>query len=325
MQENTASVLNADFRQEVYEGLTAFPKYLSSKYFYDEIGDKLFQDIMAMPEYYLTDYEFEILSNHKEEITTLFMGQNKPFSLFELGAGDGKKTKILLEHLSLRNADFDYRPIDISQNALDQLEASVKNELPEIDIRPLQGTYFETLKNIGEENGRRKVVLFLGSNIGNLLHPQAIEFLNDLRDAIDHDDLVFMGFDQKKNPQTILDAYNDKTGITAAFNKNVLSRINRELSGNFDLDKFLHWEVYDPETGTAKSYLVAKEAHTVHIEALNQNIEFRAWETIHTEISQKYDDQVVAWLAESAKLELVKDFSDTSQGYKNYVFKKKEK
>ncbi len=325
MQEKTVSEVNADFRQEVYEGLTAFPKYLSSKYFYDEIGDKLFQDIMAMPEYYLTDLEFEILTDNKEEITALFIGQNRPFSLFELGAGDGKKTKILLEHLSHKNIDFDYRPIDISQNALDQLEVSVKSELPNIDIKSLQGTYFETLKNIREENGRRKIVLFLGSNIGNLLHPQAIEFLTNLRDAIDHDDLVFMGFDQKKNPQTILDAYNDKTGITEAFNKNVLRRINNELGGNFDLDKFLHWEVYDPETGTAKSYLVAKEAHSVYIEGLGQNVDFKAWETIHTEISQKYDDQIVAWLAKKAELELVTDFSDSSNGYKNYIFKKKKK
>ena len=114
--------------------------------------------------------------------------------------------------------------------------------------------------------------------------------------------MLFIGFDQKKHPKVILDAYNDQAGITEAFNKNILGRINRELGGNFDLERFLHWEVYDPETGTAKSYLVSKEAHTVFIENLDLRVDFKQWETIHTEISQKYDDDVVAWLAQKAGL-----------------------
>ncbi|WP_036382618.1 L-histidine N(alpha)-methyltransferase [Muricauda sp. MAR_2010_75] len=310
------------FEQEVYEGLTAHPKYLSSKYFYDEVGDKLFQDIMAMPEYYLTDCEFNILEANKAEIVDLFSGGGEPFSLFELGAGDGKKTKILLRHLVERNLPFDYRPIDISQNALNELETSLHKEIPEVVINPLQGTYFDTLRNIGESNGRRKVILFLGSNIGNLLHPQAVEFLKNMRSAINPDDLIFMGFDQKKNPQTILDAYNDKAGITEAFNKNILTRINKEMGGNFDLDKFLHWEVYDPQTGTAKSYLVSKERQMAHIESLDLEVPFKQWETIHTEISQKYDDAVVKWLAGEAGLEIATSFSDQEENYKNYVFTK---
>ena len=120
------------FEQEVFEGLTAHPKYLSSKYFYDEVGDKLFQDIMAMPEYYLTDCEFNILEANKAEIVDLFSGDGESFSLFELGAGDGKKTKILLQHLVERNIPFDYRPIDISQNALNELETALHNEIPEV-------------------------------------------------------------------------------------------------------------------------------------------------------------------------------------------------
>ncbi len=322
MQNNEISTFTSVFEQEVYEGLTAHPKHLSSKYFYDEIGDKLFQDIMAMPEYYLTDCEFDILEEHKETIAKLFGKNGEPFSLFELGAGDGKKTKVLLRHFIQNNISFDYRPIDISQNALDQLEDSLNHEIPELQINTLQGTYFETLRAIGDSNGRRKVILFLGSNIGNLLHPQAVEFLKNMKDSINPDDLIFMGFDQKKNPQTILDAYNDKTGITEAFNKNILARINKEMGGNFILDKFLHWEVYDPETGTAKSYLVSKEKQTVSIESLALEIRLNAWETIHTEISQKYDDAVVQWLAEQAGLKFVTEFTDAEQQYKNYVFKK---
>nr|WP_299385082.1 L-histidine N(alpha)-methyltransferase [Allomuricauda sp.] len=310
------------FEQEVFEGLTSYPKHLSSKYFYDEIGDKLFQDIMAMPEYYLTDIEYAILEQNKAKIAALFSENNREFSLFELGAGDGKKTKILLRHLVEAQIPFDYRPIDISQNALDQLEESIKLEIPKVEVNPLQGTYFETLRDIHKVNGKKKVILFLGSNIGNLLHEQAVEFLGNLKDSLNDGDLVLMGFDQKKNPQTVLDAYNDATGITAAFNKNILARINRELGGNFNLDQFLHWEVYDPETGTAKSFLVAKEAQEVTIESLGLQIRLNRWETIHTEISQKYDDAVVEWLAERSGLKIVEEFTDDQQLYKNYIFKK---
>ena len=310
------------FEQEVYEGLTTYPKHLSSKYFYDEVGDKLFQDIMAMPEYYLTNCEFDIFEAHKEEIANIFIEDGSPFSVFELGAGDGKKTKVLLKQLVKANADFDYRPIDISQNVLDQLENSIKEEIPKVIINTLQGTYFDTLRDIGNANGKRKVILFLGSNIGNLLHPMAIEFLRNMRDSIGKGDLIFMGFDQKKHPQVILDAYNDKAGITEAFNKNILTRINKEMGGNFNLDNFLHWEVYDPETGTAKSFLVAKEKQEVSIESLDLTIRLKKWETIHTEISQKYDDDVVEWLAEKAGLTVVTSFSDDEENYKNYVFKK---
>nr|WP_299073568.1 L-histidine N(alpha)-methyltransferase [uncultured Allomuricauda sp.] len=322
MQNTNISTFTSVFEQEIYEGLTTYPKHLSSKYFYDGIGDKLFQDIMAMPEYYLTDCEFAILDKEKENIATLFSKSGEPFSLFELGAGDGKKTKVLLRHFVKNNISFDYRPIDISQNALNQLEKSIKEEIPKVEVNTMQGTYVDTLRDIGNANDRKKIILFLGSNIGNLKHAQAVQFLRDMRDSINPGDLIFMGFDQKKHPQAILDAYNDKTGITEAFNKNILTRINKEMGGNFDLDLFMHWEVYDPETGTAKSYLVSKEEQTVQIESLKLEIRFNAWETIHTEISQKYDDDTVEWLAKEAGLTITEVFSDKEQQYKNYIFKK---
>ena len=322
MQKDIAEKATSEFAKEVQEGLTSFPKYLSSKYFYDENGDALFQDIMAMPEYYLTDAEFEILEQQKDKIAPYFSNEEQSFDLFELGAGDGKKTKILLKHLLDEGYNFEYRPIDISQNALNQLETKLLKELPGLVVNPLQGTYFETLKDIGSQKEKKKVILFLGSNIGNLLHPNAISFLRQLKDVMTADDLLFMGMDQKKNPQTILDAYNDKTGITEAFNKNVLQRINRELGGNFEVDKFLHWEVYDPETGTAKSYLVSKEEQKVHIQALDLKVNFKAWETIHTEISQKYDDDTLNWLANESGLETVSSFEDSQKRFKDYLLKK---
>ena len=323
MQESITQVLETQFEKDVYEGLTDFPKHLSSKYFYDKKGDKLFQEIMHMPEYYLTDAEFDILTVNSSEIGALFTQGNQKFKLIELGAGDGKKTKILLKHFSDNNYNFKYQPIDISQNVLDGLEESLLVELPKVKVEPQQGSYFEALAKINAENGMKKVILFLGSNIGNMLHPQAIEFLKSVQKWMQKDDLLFIGFDMKKNPQTIMNAYNDATGITAAFNKNVLKRVNRELGGNFDTEKFLHWEVYNPESGTAKSYLVAKEAQSVTIEKLDLRIDFAPWETIHTEISQKYDDQTVQGLAQQAGLEIETEFSDSENRYKNYVFRKR--
>tara|TARA_R110002167_G_scaffold87169_4_gene235781 strand:- start:101 stop:1069 length:969 start_codon:yes stop_codon:yes gene_type:complete len=321
MQDTKTTLTStSEFEKEVYTGLTDYPKHLSSKYFYDKKGDKLFQDIMAMPTYYLTDCEYEILEDNKEEITNLFT-EFGAFDLIELGAGDGKKTKILLKEFSDKNVDFTYVPIDISDNALNQLHNSIEKGLPKIKVQPFQGTYFEALEDINNRKNR-KIILFLGSNIGNLEHDQAKGFMKKIQELMQPEDLLFMGFDQKKNPQTILDAYNDKEGVTAAFNKNVLARINTELNANFDLEQFLHWEVYNPETGSAKSYLVSKIEQKVRIEALDLNITFKPWETIHTEISQKYDDEIINWLAKESGLEMTTAYQSKAYGYKNCVFKK---
>lgn len=322
MKTETKEVFIANFQKEVHEGLTAFPKYLSSKYFYDKEGDKLFQKIMELPEYYLTKTEFKIFEQNKSEIAKSFDSDKSGFDLVELGAGDGKKTKILLRELLNQSYDFSYKPVDISQNAIDGLVSDLQKEFPEINVEGLRGEYFGVLEHLKTINYRKKVIMFLGSNIGNLLHPRAINFLKKLKDSMTQDDLLFMGFDQKKHPQKILDAYNDKTGVTAAFNKNVLTRINRELDANFDLDAFMHWETYDPESGTAKSYLVSQKKQTVIINELGLEVNFEPWESIHTEISQKYDDDIVDWLAKESGLEVKGFFTDSDRYYKNYLFKK---
>ena len=310
------------FKNDVLKGFTDFPKHISSKYFYDKKGDRLFQDIMAMPEYYLTGCEMEIISTHTGTIGELFRDRKNGLDLIELGAGDGKKTKVLLKYMAENKFNFIYKPIDISENALKSLSVALSSEMPALKVDAEIGEYFEVLERLKSFDKRKKVIMVLGSNIGNLLHPIAIKFLTKLKDAMGEEDLLFMGFDQKKNPQTILNAYNDEAGITEAFNKNVLTRINRELNGNFDLGKFRHWESYNPETGTAKSFLVAKEAMEVRIEKLDVTIHFDQWESIHTEISQKYDDKIVSWLADQAGLEIVKSFSDEKEYYKNYAFRR---
>ena len=311
-----------EFHKEIYEGLTAFPKYISSKWFYDKKGDKLFQDIMALPEYYLTGCEYEILDTHTAEIADLFK-DSQGFDLVELGAGDGKKTKVLLKHFIEQELDFTYKPIDISQNALDSLEQDLHKTLPEVEVLTQQGTYFDVLRNLCARSSNRKtVIMVLGSNIGNLSHANAVNFLTGIRKCMNTGDLLFMGFDQKKNPSIVLDAYNDTQRVTEAFNKNVLTRINTTLEANFDLDSFKHWPTYDPETGTAKSYLISTKEQKVNLNKLNLEVNLTAWESIHTEISQKYDDHIVDWLSSESGLKVIHQFEDTKRYFTDYVFKR---
>jgi len=322
MKNPPETMFETAFAEDTYKGLTNYPKYLLSKYIYDKKGDKLFQKIMDMPEYYLTSCEMNILKSNAEAIAKAF-SSDAGFDFIELGAGDGKKTKVLLRELIAKDFKFNYLPVDISQNVLEELEASLKTEIPEVDVKIQQGTYFEILEKLAEYNTRKKVIVVLGSNIGNLSHKEAVHFLENIAHAMSDDDMLFMGFDQKKNPQTILDAYNDPTGITAKFNKNLLVRINSELEGEFNTGDFDHWETYDPETGTAKSFLVSNKSQQVHIKKLGLDVNFEAWETINTEISQKYDDSTVNWLAEEAGLHLEEYFGDSKNWYKNYIFRKK--
>ncbi len=321
MIEKDAKKFSSKFEEEVWTGLTDFPKHLPSMYIYDEKGDRLFQEIMAMPEYYLTDCEFDILERHKSSIAKDFDNKNG-FDLIELGAGDGKKTKILLKYLMEHKYNFDYLPIDISQHILDKLEESLQQEFPDISVKTQQGTYFEVLDELAKYNKRKKVILVLGSNIGNILHPEAIKFMRNIQQMMEADDMLFMGFDQKKHPEEIWRAYNDKTGITEAFNKNLLERINRELDGNFKPDQFIHWETYNPETGTAKSFLISPESQVVRIKKIGLTVHFKKWESLHIEISQKYDDDVVRWLAAEAGLKIRDSFADDREYFKNYIFMK---
>ena len=322
MENPPETMFESAFAEDTYKGLTSYPKYLLSKYIYDEKGDKLFQQIMNMPQYYLTSCEFDILKLNSEAICKSFSAKDG-FDLIELGAGDGKKTKVLLKELVEKDFEFNYLPVDISQHVLDELEISLKKEIPEVNVKAQQGTYFKTLEKLAEYNSRKKVIVVLGSNIGNLLHEKAVDFLGNIAKAMTKDDMLFMGFDQKKHPQRILDAYNDPAGITEAFNKNLLVRINKELEGNFDPGAFLHWESYNPESGTAKSFLVSKIEQKVTIKKLRLEVKFNAWESIHTEISQKYDDSVVNWLAREAGLIVEQSFSDKDNCFKNYIFRKK--
>lgn len=314
--------MNIQFAQDVQQGLSSSPKQLSSKYFYDKEGDKLFQAIMKMPEYYLTRAEFEILEMNKEPLLKLFKNSRERFNLIEFGAGDGLKTKILLRHFVQQGVSFRYVPVDISGNVLRALEKDLKESLPELQVEPLEDDYFHALERLTQTTDRRNIVLFLGSNIGNFSEEQAIQFLTELGNNLNKDDLVLVGFDLKKDPELVRTAYNDPAGVTREFNMNLLKRINRELGGTFDLQKFQHYQMYDPVGGEARSYLISREEQEVLIEGLGETYHFKAWEPVHVEISRKYEPATIEKYAAASGFELVRHFYDCKHFYVNSLWKK---
>ena len=313
--------MDQQFARDVMHGLSATPKYLSSKYFYDKQGDALFQEIMELDEYYLTNCEYEIFQEHKEDLLKQISSNGKPFDLIEFGAGDGLKTKILLEYFTAQEADFSYKPVDISSNALELLSADLVKSIPKLDIETIQGEYFESLAHIDTDSTRTRVVLFLGSNIGNFLKPVAIDFLTRLSNLLMEGDLLLLGVDLVKDPSVIAKAYDDSKGVTRSFNLNLLTRINRELGGNFDLDQFEHFPLYNPASGTARSFLISKSSQTVTIEKLNASFHFGAWESIHMEYSHKYRIAELEKLAEESGFRFQKHYMDSKDYFTDTLWK----
>lgn len=310
------------FARDIGEGLSAARKYISSKYFYDAAGDALFQKIMHLPEYYLTGAELEIF---REQSVQILDGAalRHGVQVIELGAGDGTKTKLLLKQLMKSGLDFTYYPIDISAHALQDLEKNLNTELHEgLNLQPVTGEYFEALQSDHFLGERQKFILFLGSTIGNFDTDDGTQFIGKLARAMRTDDVLMTGFDLKKDPQVILDAYNDKAGITRAFNLNLLLRINRELGADFDIGKFSHYPLYDPELGAAKSYLVSRREQTVYIGALDRRFAFGAGEVIFTEISRKYDHPHIEKLAAAAGLHLQQSFHDSRHYFTDVLMRK---
>ena len=304
-----------NFKEDIAAGLKADQKYLPSRYFYDAEGDKIFQAIMKMPEYYLTKSEFEILSTQAQDILAAIKADGREFDLVEFGAGDGFKTKILIEKLIAAGAKFRYIPIDISKDVLVNLKADFEKLFPRLEIQPENAEYFHALEQINNKSQNPKVVLFLGSSIGNFREDSTVKFLNGLNNKLNKGDYTFIGFDLKKNPNVILDAYNDSQGITKAFNLNLLKRINRELGADFDLDAFDHYPYYDPESGFAKSYIISLKKQRVTIGGLKESFDFESGEAIHTEISRKYTTHQIEVLFTNAGFKVSKHFYDSRHYY----------
>ena len=274
------------FLSDVLKGLRSSPKYLFSKYFYDQKGDELFQKIMATDDYYLTNCEMEIFSKQTAAIADSVLKDDPLLDVIEFGAGDATKSTFLLKELVKRNAISTYFPVDISKNIIDFLEKRLPEEIPQLNIHGLNGEYLQMLSQTNKFSTKRKLVLFLGANIGNFKFDEMPQFCKKLRGFLSENDMVLIGFDLKKDPRKILSAYDDKEGFTSLFNLNLLRRINHELNGDFNLKKFQHYATYDPENGACKSYLVSLIKQQVCI--AGEVINFEENETIFMEISQKY-------------------------------------
>jgi L-histidine N-alpha-methyltransferase len=297
-----------EFADDVLNGLSHSPKSLPCKYIYDKQGTELFQKIMALPEYYLTNCEIEILKTHGKSMMDMIGHQQ--MNLVELGAGNGEKTRILVQEFMKRKTEMTLIPIDISRWAIDTFTRNLKSQIPGIRIKGLVSEYFKGLRWLSRQNKQSNLVLFLGSNIGNFEPPEADTFLSGLWDACNDGDFLLIGFDLKKEVSVLLDAYNDSQGVTALFNLNLLKRINLELGGHFDPEQYKYRSIYDSVSGSMKSYLISRRTHTVAIDKLNRSFSFGTGEPIHTESSSKYRLEGIEDLARRNGYSILHHFFD---------------
>ena len=298
------------FALDVLVGLSSPKKKLSSKYFYDERGSELFNNISELPEYYLTGCELEIIQQNSGSITR-YVDYDQPFNLVELGAGFSKKTTALLDHFIQQNLDFQYVPIDISEGAMHSLVGALRIQFPRLEANGLVTDYFNGLKWLNNRSQRKNLVLFMGSSIGNFTHAENCILLRNLWNCLNHDDVLLIGFDLKKDIDMLLRAYNDSQGVTKEFNLNLLHRINRELGGNFDISRWRHFGTYDVFSGGMESYLVSLEKQSVFIEKIGRWFEFEAWEPVHTEYSYKYLVSEIEQLAGETGFEIYEHLFDS--------------
>lgn len=300
------------FEEDVIEGLSADEKFLSSKYFYDDEGSRIFKEIMEMAEYYLSDCEYEILEAQAGAIYES-LRFNHPFNIIELGAGDGTKTFNLLKFLLQQKVNFDYIPIDISQEAMNMLTEALQSKLPELNIKPAIGDYFEVLLNLKKTSRHQSLLLFLGGNIGNYPKKEAIELMDLFSQVMKQGDMLLMGVDLQKNPQIVYQAYSDPNGVTKRFNLNLLKRINRELGANFDISQFDFYCYYNPRNGELFSYLVSLTKQSVFLPNTKTTIIFDKDELIWTEQSKKYSFKEIDLLANKSGFSVVNQFLDSKQ------------
>ena len=315
----TTTLLTA-FAQDVREGFTAKNKHISSKYFYDDAGSRIFMQIMAMPEYYPTGCEFEILSQQSANILKQ-LNFKGAFNIVEFGSGDGMKTRQLLKAFTTAGAQFTYIPIDISQEAIDALQNNITTFLPSIDMQPRTGDYFEVLEELSASEVPN-LFLFLGGNIGNYKYEDALGLLKKFNAGMKRGDKLLMGMDLQKNPCVVQLAYDDPHGITKAFNMNLLRRINEELEADISLDQFDFYSNYNPQNGEVRSYLVSLKKQHFHSTVLNQTFFFEKDELVWTELSKKYSFTEIESLAKEAGFGVSHNFLDCKHYFADSLWEK---
>lgn len=306
--------------QHALQGLSAPQKALSSAWLYDDEGSRIFQRIMALPEYYLTRMEHALLRERADDLLRLLVPDGHPIDLIELGSGDGEKSLTLCRALLARGLQGTYWPMDVSAHALAELAQRFRTQLPGMPLHPVPGDYFTQWPATGL--ARRQVAMLLGSNLGNLDERGAVTLLSRVRAQLRAGDALLLGLDLVKNPHDIQAAYDDAQGVTAAFNLNLLRRLNRELGMNFDLHQFSHFASYCPLSGVVRSFLVSSMAQIVSSTVLGREFHFRAGETIYTEQSQKYTAQTIDRLAHLSGFETAGLITDADERYALAVWRR---
>jgi L-histidine N-alpha-methyltransferase len=305
---------------EVFAGLSERPKTLSPWLFYDEAGSRLFEAITELPEYYVTRTERQILAKHAAEIVAAAAG-GRDLSIIELGAGTATKTGLLLNAAVAQQGSVTYYPIDVSETALQEARTRLESELPEVTVEPIVADYTEGLRqnNAGLAGAGRRLVLYIGSSIGNFSPADAIEVLRGVRAQLTPGDCLLLGTDMVKDTSMLHAAYDDAAGVTARFNMNMLIRINRELDANFNPQLFRHQARWNEQHSRIEMHLESLLAQKVAVRALDLEVRFSLGETIHTENSYKFTDQRVLALLTRAGFKLRKQWSDDNKWFTVYL------
>lgn len=301
---------------EVYRGLTDTPKHLSPWLFYDERGSQLFEAITRLPEYYLTRTERGIFAHNTNEI--LESAGCLPLTIVELGAGTAEKTGLLLQAAVRRQGAVDYVPIDVSETALDSAKQHLEAEIPGVRVAARVADYTQGIAEIPSP-GRRRMVLYIGSSIGNFEPADGVRVLREVRKRLVPGDLLLLGVDHVKDAPTLLRAYDDAAGVTAEFNKNMLVRINRELGANFNPRLFRHRAKWNAERSRIEIYLDSVIAQEVSIPALDMEVNFARGEAIHTENSYKFTPESIGAIIEHAGFAVTQRWTDEREWFGVYL------
>ena len=289
----------AQFAEDVRKGLLSQPRSLPWPYFYDERGSELFEKICSLPEYYLTRTEDAILRDHAPEMVS---GWSEKPTLIELGSGSATKTQRLIAAALEAYGTIHYVPIDVSATFLEESAQTLVQRFPALRVTGYVADYKTALAGAAARTLGPKLVIFLGSSLGNYATDAAVDLLTQVARILGPDDRLLLGTDLDKDRATLEAAYDDAQGVTAAFNRNILVRINRELGADFDLDQFDHRATYRPERGRVEMHLVARSEQVVQISAADLTVRFAAGESIHTESSHKYTLEGLRLLADRAGL-----------------------
>lgn len=316
------AVVADDFAADVRRGLTAPEKFLLPKYFYDALGSRLFDAISLLPEYYLTRAEADIFARHAAEIVEQAREGARRLTLFELGSGSAAKTRRIIDALLATQPRLTYVPVDISTAALEESARALLGDYEGLRVTAYAADYDTALPRLKEnfEEESRALVLFLGSNVGNFDRPEARAFLRRVRASLRRGDLLLLGADLKKEAAVLEAAYDDPLGVTAAFNLNLLARINRELDADFHLRGFRHVALYNAREGRIEMHLESTREQAARIRALGLGIDFRAGERMHTENSYKYSPPELAALAADTGFELRHTWLDADERFSSNLF-----